>query len=202
VPDVPAVATVELPARPIGRPTGWWGMLLVLVTEGTLFAILLASYFYTRFRSPGPWPPDGIPDPKLAKPVAMTLLLMASSVTAYTAELGSRRSDLRRLHAGLAATFVLGLTFLILQGLEYHEKLADLRPSTNAYGSFFYAITGLHGSHVVFGLLLLAWTQFFAWRGAYASENHVAVQVAALYWHFVHVVWLFVFASLYLSPRL
>jgi heme/copper-type cytochrome/quinol oxidase subunit 3 len=177
-------------------------MLIVVITEATLFAILLATYFYTRFRSPGPWPPDGEPDPQLLKPVIMTLLLMASSVTAYMAELGSRTGNRRRLHAGLAATFALGLSFLILQGFEYHEKLAELRPSTNAYGSLFYTITGLHGSHVIVGLLILAWTQFFAWRGAYASENHVAVQVSALYWHFVHVVWLFVFAALYLSPRL
>jgi heme/copper-type cytochrome/quinol oxidase subunit 3 len=196
------VTTVELPVRPIGRPTGWWGMLIVVITEATLFAILLATYFYTRFRSPGPWPPDGEPDPLLLKPVIMTLLLMASSVTAYMAELGSHTGNRRRLHAGLAATFALGLSFLILQGFEYHEKLAELRPSTNAYGSLFYTITGLHGSHVIVGLLILAWTQFFAWRGAYASENHVAVQVSALYWHFVHVVWLFVFAALYLSPRL
>jgi len=177
-------------------------MLIVVITEATLFAILLATYFYTRFRSPGPWPPAGEPDPRLLKPVIMTLLLMTSSVTAYMAELGSRTGNLRRLHAGLAATFALGLSFLILQGFEYQEKLAELRPSTNAYGSLFYTITGLHGSHVIVGLLILAWTQFFAWRGAYASENHVAVQVSALYWHFVHVVWLFVFASLYLSPRL
>jgi cytochrome c oxidase subunit III len=187
------VITVDIPAPPIGRPTGWWGMLIVVATEATLFAILLASYFYTRFRSPGAWPPDGQPDPRLLKPV---------SVTVYSAELGSRRGNIRRLHAGLAATFALGLSFLILQGFEYHEKLAELRPSTNAYGSLFYTITGLHGTHVIVGLLILAWTQFFAWRGAYASENHVAVQVSALYWHFVHVVWLFVFASLYLSPRL
>ena len=196
------MTAVEIPVPPIGRPTGWWGMLVVVVTEATLFAILLASYFYTRFRTSGAWPPDGQPDPRLLKPVIMTLLLMASSVTVYMAELGSRRGNRGRLHAGLAATFVLGLSFLILQGFEYHEKLAELRPSTNAYGSFFYTITGLHGSHVIVGLLILAWTQFFAWRGAYASENHVAVQVSALYWHFVHVVWLFVFAALYLSPRL
>ena len=196
------MTAVGIPVPPIGRPTGWWGMLVVVLTEATLFALLLASYFYTRFRSPGAWPPDGQPDPRLLKPVIMTLLLMASSVTVYMAELGSRKGNLRRLHAGLAATFVLGLSFLILQGFEYHEKLAELRPSTDAYGSLFYTITGLHGSHVIVGLLILAWTQFFAWRGAYASENHVAVQVSALYWHFVHVVWLFVFFSLYLSPRL
>jgi heme/copper-type cytochrome/quinol oxidase subunit 3 len=196
------MTAVELPAPPIGRPTGWWGMLVVIATEGTLFAILLASYFYLRFKSPGPWPPDGLAEPKLLKPAVMTLLLMTSSVTVYAGELGIRAGNRRRLHLGIGLTFLLGLAFLILQGFEYHEKLRDLKPQTDAYGSLFYTITGLHGSHVIVGLLLLLWTQFFAWRGAYRAESHVAVQVAALYWHFVHVAWLFVFASLYLSPRL
>jgi heme/copper-type cytochrome/quinol oxidase subunit 3 len=193
---------IRIPAPPVGRPIGWWGMLVVIATEATLFAILLATYFYVRFRTPGAWPPDGLAEPKLLKPIVMTLLLMASSATVYLAERGSRSGNLRYLHAGLAGTFVLGLSFLILQGFEYHEKLAQFDPQTNAYGSLFYTITGLHGTHVIVGLLLLAWTQFFAWRGAYAAENHVAVQVSALYWHFVHIVWLFVFASLYLSPQL
>ena len=62
------MTAVEIPVPPIGRPTGWWGMLVVVLTEATLFALLLASYFYTRFRSPGAWPPDGQPDPRLLKP--------------------------------------------------------------------------------------------------------------------------------------
>jgi heme/copper-type cytochrome/quinol oxidase subunit 3 len=196
------MTVVELPATPIGRPTGWWGMLVVVATEATLFAILLATYFYLRFTTGGPWPPGGAEAPKLLKPTVMTLLLMASSVTVYLGELGIRRDDRRRLHLGIGLTFLLGLAFLILQAFEYDEKLKVLKPQTDAYGSIFYTVTGLHGSHVIVGLLILLWTQFFAWRGAYRAENHVAVQVAALYWHFVHVVWLFVFASLYLSPRL
>jgi len=196
------MTALELPVRPLGRPTGWWGMLLVIATEAALFAVLLASYFYLRFRAPGPWPPDGIAEPKLLIPIVMTLLLMASSVTVYAGELGIRRGDQRRLRIGIGLTFVLGLAFLTLQVLEYREKLDLFDPQTDAYGSLFYTITGLHGMHVVVGLLLIGWTQFFAWRGAYASERHVAVQVSALYWHFVHIAWLFVFATLYLSPRL
>jgi heme/copper-type cytochrome/quinol oxidase subunit 3 len=192
----------EVRPAPIARSTGYWGMLLLIATEAALFAVLLASYFYVRFKTPGPWPPHGLGDPKLLKPVVMTALLMGSSGTAWYAERGIRRDDRRALHLGLAGTFVLGLGFLVLQGLEYHEKLARFGPRDHAYGSFFFTITGLHGSHVVVGLLILAWTQLYAWRGAYRSERHEAVECAALYWHFVHVAWLFVFASLYLSPRL
>jgi heme/copper-type cytochrome/quinol oxidase subunit 3 len=196
------MTTVAFPAPPIGRPTGWWGMLLLIATEATLFAVLLSSYFYLRFQHPGDWPPDGIADPKLLKPAIMTLLLMASSVPVYLGERGIRRGDVRRLRIGIGLTFLLGLGFLILQGFEYREKLAEFRPSTNAYSSIFFTITGFHGAHVIAGLLLLLWTQFFAWRGAYRAERHVAVQVAALYWHFVHVAWLVIFTSLYLTPHL
>jgi cytochrome c oxidase subunit III len=196
------VTTVELPVRPIGRPTGWWGMLFVVITEATLFAILLATYFYTRFRSPGPWPPDGEPDPRLLKPVIMTLLLMASSVTVYVAELGSRAGNRRRLHAGLAATFALGLSFLILQGFEYHEKLAELRPSTNAYGSLFYTITNLHALHLVIGMAFLVFCIVRILQGKVRPGRHDALSVSVLYWHFVDAVWIAVFSILYLSVSL
>ena len=196
------MTVAALPARPAGRPLGWWGMVFVIVTEATLFAVLLASYFYLRFTSDGAWPPDGIGDPKLLKPTVMTALLVTSSVTVWYAERSVRRDDLRGLRLGLAATFLLGIGFLALQFVEYRELLREIHPSTDAYASSFFTITSLHGAHVVVGLLLLAWTQFFAWRGAYRSENHVAVQTSALYWHFVHGVWLFVFLALYLSPRL
>ena len=196
------MSVATLPARPIGRPLGWWGMVFVIATEATLFAVLLASYFYLRFKSPGAWPPDGIPDPKLLKPAVMTIFLMTSSLTVWYAERAVRRDDKRGLRVGLALTFLLGIGFLALQFTEYHELLREIHPTTDAYASSFFTITGLHGAHVLAGLLVLAWTQFFAWRGAYRSEAHVAVQTSALYWHFVHVVWLFLFLALYLSPRL
>jgi len=196
------MTVAALPARPVRRPLGWWGMLFVIATEATLFAVLLASYFYLRFKSPGAWPPDGISDHKLLKPAVMTAFLMASSLTVWYGERAVRRDDMRGLRIGLALTFLLGVGFLALQFVEYRELLREIHPSTDAYASTFFTITGLHGAHVVAGLLLLAWTQFFAWRGAYRSEEHVAVQTSALYWHFVHVVWLFLFLALYLSPRL
>ena len=143
-----------------------------------------------------------IADPKLLKPAVMTVFLMTSSLTVWYGERAVRRDDMRGLRVGLALTFLLGIGFLVLQVTEYRELLREIHPSTDAYASSFFTITGLHGAHVAAGLLVLAWTQFFAWRGAYRSEEHVAVQTSALYWHFVHVVWLFLFLALYLSPRL
>jgi cytochrome c oxidase subunit III len=191
-------ATGELPAR----PTAWWGMLLVIATEATLFALLLASSFYLQARTPGPWPPDGIAAPKLLVPAAMTVVLFASSVPMYYADRKIRRGDITRLRIGLVVTFVLGSAFLVLQAVEYRDRLTEVRPSTDAYGSSFYTITGLHGLHVLAGLILIAWTLFRARRGIVTRRHHVGVEVTALYWHFVHLAWLVIFGCLYLAPRL
>jgi heme/copper-type cytochrome/quinol oxidase subunit 3 len=189
-------------APPLTREPAWWGMLLLIATEAALFALLLASYFYVKFQSEGSWPPDGIADPKLGKPIVMTVLLMVSSIPAYLAERNARRGDQRGLVLALAATLVLGGAFLAMQMWEYTEKAKLFTPHTNAYGSLFYTITGLHGVHVIAGLVLLLWTLAFALRGAFTAERHLAVQNVSLYWHFVHGVWLFVFVSLYLLPKL
>jgi heme/copper-type cytochrome/quinol oxidase subunit 3 len=177
-------------------------MLLLIATEATIFALLLVSYFYDQIESTGPWPPDGIPEPKLLVPAVMTALLMASSVPTYLADASIRRGEVDRLRLYLASTLLLGAAFLALQAWEYSDKLDLFRPQTNAYGSFFYTITGLHGAHVIVGLLLLGWVLVWAFRGRYGADRHLAVEISSLYWHFVHVVWLFVFLSLYLSPRL
>jgi heme/copper-type cytochrome/quinol oxidase subunit 3 len=184
------------------RSPAWWGMLLLIATEATLFALLLVSYFYERFEAVGPWPPDGIAEPKLLVPAVMTALLMASSVPAYLADTSIRRGEVERLRLYLASTLVLGAAFLGLQAWEYSDELDVLRPQTNAYGSLFYTVTGLHGAHVIVGLFLLGWVLAWALRGRYGADRHLAVEISSLYWHFVHVVWLFVFLSLYLSPRL
>ncbi len=193
-----------LPARYGGpRAFGWWGMVWLIATEATLFALLLASYFYVRFRSDPPWPPDGIGDPKLPLVVVMTAVLWSSSIPVHVAERGIRVGSQRRLRAGLAAGFVLGAAFLTLTvAVEWPEVLHEFGPTTNAYGSLFFTITGFHAAHVLVGLLLSLWTQLRARQGAFDAHRHLTVQNFALYWHFVDVVWAFVLATVYLSPRL
>jgi heme/copper-type cytochrome/quinol oxidase subunit 3 len=87
--------------------------------------------------------------------------------------------------------------------MEYPDILRhEFTPRTNAYGSLFFTITGLHGAHVAVGLLMNAWTQLRAWQGAFDEHRHVTVQNFVMYWHFVDVVWVFVLSTLYLSPHL
>ena len=184
------------------RSPGWWGMVGMISTEATLFATLLVSYFYLRFQSGPEWPPDGIAPPTLELPMVMTALLLGSSIPMHWADSGIRNGKQGRLRAGLLVAFLMGAAFLALMAVEYAESLAEVTPQTNAYGSIFYATTGFHGTHVLVGLLMNLWLQVRAWLGHFDAERHSHVQNVTLYWHFVDAVWIFVLASLYLSPNL
>ena len=102
------------------------------------------------------------------------------------------------MYMGLALTFMLGATFLFIQINEYvHLNFA---PHTNAFGSIFYGLTGLHGAHVTIGLILLAFANIRAWRGHFSKEpkKHLGVEVPGIYWHFVDVMWIVVFTTVYI----
>ena len=189
-------------AAPRSASNGWWGMVLLVATEATLFAVLLASYFYVRFKTSGGWPPDGIADPKLLRAVVMTALLTLSGFFMYAAESGIRRGQRRALVLGLGAAFLLGLAFLGLQIWETVVVAREFTPKTNTYGSLVFTITGAHSAHLVAGLLLMAWIQVRAWLGAYSPRRHLGVEMAAIYWYFVVAVQLAIFVSLYLTPRI
>ncbi|MEV0733883.1 heme-copper oxidase subunit III [Polymorphospora sp. NPDC051019] len=194
----PEALSTELP---VGRSTGWWGMVLFVTTEATLFACLLGSYFYLRFQYGPQWPPGDIPDPALLRPLVMTAVLVPSSLPMLWAERGLRRGQLWRVRAGLTASMLLGLTFLALQATEYAELLTEFTLTTNAYGSLFYVITGFHGLHVLIGATMIAWA-LTTTRGGLDARRDDRVRNVAIYWHFVDIVWLGILFTIYLSPRL
>jgi len=176
------------------------GMACLIATESALFSVFVVAYlFYIGKSLTGPTPAEVLDIPVLA-----TICLLSSSLTIVIAERAMHRGSMGQFKLWWFVTILLAAEFLGATAYEWYKliRIDHLTIATNLFGTTYYSLVGLHGSHVIVGLLILAWTQFFAWRGAYASENHVAVQVSALYWHFVHVVWLFVFFSLYLSPRL
>ena len=185
------------------RAYGWWGMAWLIATEATLFAMLIASYFYLRFRSAPEWPPSPIEAPELALPLVMSAILLSSSIPVHFAELAIKKGNVRGLRVGLAIGALLGATFLgITWGIEWPEALHRFTPRTNAYGTMYFTVTGFHGAHVVVGLLLSVWTQVRAWKGAFSAERHLTVQNFTMYWHFVDAVWIAVFLTIYLSPHL
>jgi heme/copper-type cytochrome/quinol oxidase subunit 3 len=195
-----ATAAAQLEQLTAGkvRSPGFWGMMLLIATEASLFGYLLFSYFYLGSMATGPWPPDGPPALKLVLP--NTGILLLSSGTMYWAERGIKRGAATRLRVGLVVTLLLGVAFLVIQGIEYSKK--HFTPMTSAYGSLFYTITGFHGAHVAVGLLMIAVIAARAFLGHFREGRHEAVTNVSWYWHFVDVVWLCVFTSLYLSPHL
>jgi cytochrome c oxidase subunit 3 len=194
----------SLPEDPQGRDSyAWWGMVWLIATEATLFAALIATYFYLRFRYGPTWPPDGIHEPELVLPWVMTVILLSSSAPVHWADAAIREGRQRAARLGLALGFLLGAVFLALTwGVEWPAALHEFTPRTNAYGSLYFTITGFHGMHLVVGLLFSLWVQLRMWAGALDERRHNPVVLFTMYWHFVDVVWIFVFATVYLSPHL
>lgn len=179
----------------------WWGMVLLCMTEGALFAYLFAAYFYLGVSNPA-WPPADIGRPSLKLPLVMTVLLVSSSVALYAGVRALEQNRRSRYRAGTGLAVLLGLGFVTLQSIEYRDKLQHAAPATHAYASLFYTITGLHGMHVLFGMLLLLWTLGMEMSGRLTSNQSVIPANTSLYWHFVDGVWLVVLTVLYISPRM
>jgi cytochrome c oxidase subunit III len=196
------VATPGVPAKAVGEegyPPGWWGMVGLIATEAMIFAGLLSAYFFLRASSPV-WPQGGIEPPPLDRISVFTVVLLGSSIPLFWAEAAVRRNRIGRLRVALFISFLMGAAFLVNQVLEFKDLTFNIRE--NAYASIFIVTTGLHGLHVVAGLLMSMVVQLKARLGHFNAERHLTVAIFVLYWHFVDVVWIFVFSSLYLSVHL
>jgi heme/copper-type cytochrome/quinol oxidase subunit 3 len=196
------VAYVDRPLGPFaGRSLGWWGVVVAIATEATLFALLLFSYFYLWAQS-DEWPLGGIEPPKLLLVSIRSVLLVGSSIPAQLAERAMRRGDSRRFVTHLTVTVLLAAIFLAGHVQDSISDWQDFRPSTNAYGSLFYTITNLHALHLVVGVAFLLFVLVRGIQGRYGPDRLNEVEVVVLYWHFVDVVWIAVFSSLYLAVHL
>jgi heme/copper-type cytochrome/quinol oxidase subunit 3 len=173
-------------------------MLLVIATEATLFACLLAGWFYLRAAS-STWPPAGVELPDLALSIPFSFVLWGSSVPVVYAEHALKRGRIGGFRVGMALAWLMGLAFLAYTAYDFHELHFGWRD--HAYGSAFYVIVGLHTIHVVVGLAMGAVVQLKAALGRYDAGHHRSAEVVALYWHFVDAVWLFVFPSLFLATH-
>jgi cytochrome c oxidase subunit 3 len=171
------------------------GMLLFIISEIMLFGAFFTAYFFLRVVANDPWPAQGTHLPKLVAGIN-TAILVSSSFTIHWALEGARRGNRTAMRAGLVTTFLLGLTFLTVQINEYvHIGFA---PHDSAQGTIFYCLTGLHGAHVFVGLNLLLFATIRAFRGHFTPKEHRGVEVPGIYWHFVDIMWLVVYSTVYL----
>jgi cytochrome c oxidase subunit III len=185
------------PAWPVDETRGQWGMLLFMVTEATFFLMLFFAYFYLRHSSTT-WTTD---PPKLSMALVMAAVLISSSLVLRW---GERRLDLRdpaAARASILGTVALGLLFLLLQTMEYAERLKRLTPQSNAYGSIFYTITSAHAAHLLLGILMLSYVFVLPDLAGHERPPHRPLHNAGLYWHFVDAVWIVIVIILYVMPR-
>ena len=195
--DVRQLLDQPLPVGSEGKLAGgWWGILALIMTEGSLFGYLLFTYFYLSAQAEQHWPPEGLPS--LLLPSINTAILVASSVFVWASEYCLARKRKRKSMAAMLLAIVLGALFVGIQLVEWSRKTYGM--TSDLYGSLYFTITGFHMLHVVIGLvilsLLLVWISF----RYFDEERHAAITIGGIYWHFVDIVWLFVFSTLYLFP--
>lgn len=185
--------------RSSGRSLGWWGTVALIATESMIFALLLFGNFYLRAQA-DEWPLGGIADPELLKSGIRTAILLGTTIPVVIAERGIRRGRRGHMMWGIGVAWLMAAVFMAGHVEEYvHLFEEGVRPGTNAYTSAFYTITALHALHLTAGMGALAYVWLRGLAGHYDAHDHDAVENTALYWHFVDVVWVFVYSSLYLS---
>jgi cytochrome c oxidase subunit 3 len=172
------------------------GMLLFIASEIMLFGSFFTAYFFVRVvNGVDEWPPPPFELPVFVAGVNTTILL-TSSFTMHWALQSIKRGNRAGLQAGLVLTVALGLTFLLTQVREYSR--IGFAPHDGAFGSVFYGLTGLHGAHVFVGLTLLTFATVRAFRGHFTAEHHHGVEIPGIYWHFVDVMWIVVYTTVYI----
>jgi cytochrome c oxidase subunit 3 len=177
------------------------GMVLFIVSEVMFFFAFFWAYFgasvpsLSRITS-GIWPPEGIvPLETWDLPFLNTLILLTSGATVTYAHHAIQKGDNKRCGWGLLLTVILGVIFTCTQAFEYSH--ATFAFDQDIYTSTFYLATGFHGFHVIIGTIFLAVCYFRILKGHFTVEQHIGFEAAAWYWHFVDVVWLFLFCAVY-----
>jgi cytochrome c oxidase subunit 3/cytochrome o ubiquinol oxidase subunit 3 len=194
-------------AMPMPQATPPWtlprrgpvGILLFILAESSLFGVFVAAYLYYIGRSlSGPTPRE-----VLHFPVFMTVCLLSSSVTIHLAGRALANRATARFLGLWLATILLGAAFLAGTAREWHELITvhHLTIRTNLFGSTYYALVGLHASHVIAGMLMLLTVALFGLTGRLRPTQAERIDVISVYWHFVDVVWIVVLTVVYIIGR-
>jgi cytochrome c oxidase subunit III len=189
----PEIGEWELPSR---RAVG---MACLIATESALFSVFVIAYlFYMGKSLTGPFPAD-----VLEMPILATICLLSSSLTIVLAERGLHKGSMGQFKLWWLLTILLAAEFLGATAYEWYEliRLEHFTISTNLFGTTYYSLVGLHGSHVIVGLVLLVTVFYFGVRGHDLHPHAERIKMISWYWHFVDAVWVVVFTVVYVVGR-
>jgi cytochrome c oxidase subunit 3/cytochrome c oxidase subunit I+III len=195
------VTDLVVPARwpRAASPNGWWGMVVFVTSEATLFGVLVGSYIYLRFHAAA-WPPHGIPEPKVVLPLVLALVLAATTVPMALASSAARRGLARRTALLVLVALVVQSVYFAVAIHEFAHDLDRFTPQRDAYASIYYTLLGADHTHVALGLLLSAWLLLRLSTGL-TRYRVVAVRAIAFYWYAVAALTLVVTVCV-ISPSL
>jgi cytochrome c oxidase subunit 3 len=182
--------------QPTRFNSGMWAIIMFIGSEVMFFAALFTTYFYLRGKIPAWEPVFGEKPSWQGLPLVNTIELVTSSVTMQLAVSAIRKGDRRKLILWLVPTLILGVAFLTGQAYEY-TRLGFL-PKDGIFAGVFFTLTGFHGAHVTGGVVFIAICFYRTLRGQFTANRHLAVEAASIYWHFVDVVWIGLFTTIYI----
>ncbi|MGP0174196.1 cytochrome c oxidase subunit 3 [Pseudomonas sp. NCHU5208] len=176
----------------------WWGIVGLVLIEGTVVASFIASYFYLRLYQPQ-WPPAGVAPPELLWSTLNLIMLLASCVTMWWAGNQLKQDRRRRFTLATATSVLLASLVLLSRWQQFHAL--DVRWDSSPYGSIVWTISGFHFLHVISAVIGTAVVVLLGLRGFFTRQRQIAVVVDTLYWYFVGLVWIPLYLVLYWVPR-
>jgi heme/copper-type cytochrome/quinol oxidase subunit 3 len=194
----PEIDVSTAPSYAFGhRGAVWWGTMAIIATEGMMFAMLVTSYLYLRTRNTD-WPPGFFP-PYLLWGSANLALLIASALPNYMAKRAAVKFDLAGVRLWMAVCLLFGIGFMVLRYLEFRSL--NVWWDSNAYGSAVWLLLGFHSFHIVTDFIDSAVLLALMCIGPIKESRFVDVDENSMYWNFVVVTWIPVYALIYLAPR-
>jgi cytochrome c oxidase subunit III len=180
------------------RPTGWWGMVMLVAAESTLFGCFIGTYFFLRFTTPV-WPPAGVPRPSVAVPLVLAVVLASTSLPMTLGLRAARGARLALARTFIVVALVVQAGYFAYEVHDYERQLHAFSPRTDAYGSIYFTMLGADHAHVAVGLLLDVWL-LLKLAGGLTRYRLNATWAITVYWYAVSLITLAVIGTL-LSAR-
>ncbi len=175
------------------------GTIVLILSEVILFGCLFTFFFWSRAHT-SEFYPEFFPHGSTLTPIiANTVILLSSGGTVHMAQLALKKDQMRTFRIWLGATILLGVAFIAGQAIEYRNLVGEgLLPTASVFGTSFFSLTGVHGLHVIMGIVALTTIWGLSWTGFIRKERASGVEGVFIYWHFVDAIWILVFSIVYL----